>query len=163
MLYFLGCDFSEADLNGIRFIDCAFTTCNLSNADLTLTSFHEAEFKECKMLGLHFEKCNQLGLSLRFENCQLNHASFYRVKLSRIRFSNCMLQEVDFTESDLNGAQLERCDLLNAIFENTLLEKADLTTAFNYTIDPESNYLRGAKFSLPSVAGLLNKYDIEIS
>ena len=31
-----------------------------------------------------------------------------------------------------------------------------------FSFDPEANYIRGAKFARPSVAGLLNKYDIEI-
>lgn len=159
---FSSCDLSNADLSDFRFIDCSFTACNLSNAVLTKASFQEADFKECKMLGLPFDTCNPLGLTLSFENCQLNHASFFRVKLGRIRFINCALQEVDFTEANLNGAHFDQCDLLNSIFENTLLEKADFTTAFNYTFDPENNYLRGAKFSMPSVTGLLNKYDIDI-
>jgi hypothetical protein len=50
-----------------------------------------------------------------------------------------------------------------SIFENTLLEKADLRTAFNYSIDPEMNRVKKAKFSIAGVTGLLDKYDIEIS
>jgi uncharacterized protein YjbI with pentapeptide repeats len=84
------------------------------------------------------------------------------VKLGSIHFLNCKLEEADFTKADLNGALFDQCELLNASFDNTLLEKADFTTAYNYSIDPENNYLRGAKFSLPSVTGLLNKYDIDI-
>ena len=42
------------------------------------------------------------------------------------------------------------------------LEKADFRTAFNYSIDPENNRMKKAKFSPPEVVGLLNKYDIEI-
>ena len=159
---FSSCDLSNADLTEFRFIDCSFTACNLSNAELTKASFQEVDFKDCKMLGLNFEKCLQLGMALSFDNCQLNHSTFYQVRLSRTRFINCAMQEVDFTQSDLNGAKFEQCDLSNAIFDNTLIEKADFTSAFNYTIDPENNYLRGAKFSLPSVTGLLNKYDIDI-
>ena len=69
---------------------------------------------------------------------------------------------MDFAEANLNGARFEECDLLNAIFDNTLLEKADFSTAINYSIDPDNNYLRGAIFSLPSVTGLLDKYNIQI-
>jgi fluoroquinolone resistance protein len=42
------------------------------------------------------------------------------------------------------------------------LEKADLRTAYNYSIDPSINKIKKAKFSLPGVVGLLSKYDIEI-
>jgi hypothetical protein len=52
--------------------------------------------------------------------------------------------------------------LADAKFENTILQKADLRSAFNYAIDPEINKIKKAKFSLPEVTGLLKKYDIEI-
>ena len=72
------------------------------------------------------------------------------------------MHEVDFTECDLTATVFDNCDLLNAKFENTLLQKTDLRSAFNYTINPESNKIKKARFSLSGVAGLLDKYDIEI-
>ena len=54
------------------------------------------------------------------------------------------------------------CDFSGAVFENTILEKADLRTAINYSIDPEINRLKKAKFSMPGLIGLLDKYDIEL-
>ena len=56
----------------------------------------------------------------------------------------------------------ENCDLEHAMFDRTILENADLRTSFNYSIDPENNRIRRAKFSITAVAGLLEKYDIEI-
>jgi len=52
--------------------------------------------------------------------------------------------------------------LAGAIFENTILEKADFRTSLNYSIDPENNRIRKAKFSILEISGLLDKYDIEI-
>jgi len=51
---------------------------------------------------------------------------------------------------------------MRAAFENTILEKADFRTSFNYSIDPEKNRIRKARFSLAGISGLLDKYDIEI-
>lgn len=51
---------------------------------------------------------------------------------------------------------------MNSVFSRTILKEADFLTASNYIIDPELNNIRKAKFSLSSVAGLLNKYDIKI-
>ena len=51
---------------------------------------------------------------------------------------------------------------MGAAFENTILEKADFRTSFNYSIDPGKNRIKKAKFSLAGIAGLLEKYDIEI-
>jgi uncharacterized protein YjbI with pentapeptide repeats len=76
---------------------------------------------------------------------------------------SCSLKQVDFAETDLSAAVFKNCDLTDAVFMQTILEKADFRTAKNYAFDPEQNKIKKAKFSLPDVAGLLNKYNIEIS
>jgi uncharacterized protein YjbI with pentapeptide repeats len=160
--HFTGCDFAHANLGGLKFLDCKFTGCNLSLATLTKTVFQGVQFKDCKMLGLRFETCNPFGLSFGFENCSLNHSSFYRLKAKQTVFKNCPLQETDFTEADLTGVVFDHCDLDRATFAGTVLEKADFRTAYHYTLDPEANRIRKAKFALPHAVGLLRKYDIQI-
>ncbi len=159
---FRSCNFSGGDLSRSRFIDCEFIDCNLSNATVSGTSFQEVVFQNCKMLGLAFEKCNDFGFAVRFERCQLDHASFYQMKLRRTSFDNCQLQEVDFTETELTESTVRHCDLRNAIFEQSNLEKADFRDSVNYSIDPEINRVKGAKFSIPDVIGLLDKYQLDI-
>ncbi len=159
---FAGCDFSNTDLSGFKFLACKFTGCNLSLVTLGKTVFQSVQFKESKMLGLRFEACNPFGLSFGFENCGLNHSSFYRLKARQTIFKNCQLQETDFTEADLTGAVFDHCDLARATFARTVLEKADFRTAYHYALDPEANRIRKARFALPQVVGLLSKYDIQI-
>ena len=159
---FRDCNFSGSDISEIRFMDCSFAGCDLSNVNVLKTAFNETVFKDSKLLGFHFRNCNKIGLTIRFENCQLDHSSFYQVKLNHTVFLNCSLREVDFTESDLRNTILDQCDLLGATFEHTNLERANLSTSINYSIDPENNPVRGAKFSLPSVVGLLHKYQIDV-
>ena len=79
-----------------------------------------------------------------------------------MRFKNSSLHEVDFTDADLSDAVFDNCDLSRAVFENTNLEKADFRSAYNYSIDPERNRVKKAKFSLQGAVGLLDKYDIHI-
>jgi uncharacterized protein YjbI with pentapeptide repeats len=114
------------------------------------------------MLGLNFDRCNEFGLAISFENCTLNHASFYQTKIKATLFKNCQLQEVDFTECDLSYAVFEHCECSKAIFENTVLEHADLRSAQHYSIDPEKNKIKKARFSVFGLAGLLEKYGIEV-
>jgi uncharacterized protein YjbI with pentapeptide repeats len=78
-------------------------------------------------------------------------------------FEQCQLQEVDFTEADLREAKFTECDLSQSIFDNTILEKADFRKATNYTIDPNKNKIKKAKFSLPGAVGLLLSFDISVS
>ena len=77
-------------------------------------------------------------------------------------FTNCNLQEADFTDADLSGSIFDNCDLQRTVFYNTNLEKADFTTSYNYSFDPERNRIKKARFSRPGVTGLLDKYNIEI-
>jgi uncharacterized protein YjbI with pentapeptide repeats len=114
------------------------------------------------MLGLQFGYCNKFGLSFRFENCSLNHSSFYQTSIKKTVFKNSKLQEVDFSDCDLTISLFDNCDLAGATFMNTNIEKTDFRTSINYTINPEINRIKKAKFSLQGVIGLLAKYDIEI-
>lgn len=82
--------------------------------------------------------------------------------LQKTRFENNSFQDVDFSEAVINGAILDNCDLLNAVFDRTNLEKCDLSTAYNYSINPENKNIKKAKFSLNGLPGLLNNYDIVI-
>lgn len=160
---FTNCDFSNADLAGRVFINCEFENCNLSMAILIDTTLQDIAFKNCKMLGLHFENCNRFGLSVKFDGCNLHHASFFKTKLKKTIFQNSKLLEVDFTEGDFSGSVFENCDLMGSLFENTMLEKADFSTSFNYSIDPEKNRIKKARFSLTGLPGLLEKYEIDIA
>ena len=160
---FINCDLSNANLSQRVFLDCEFNTCNLSSANLVKTAFKNVKFINCKLLGLHFENCDDFLFEVDFDNCLLNLSSFYKLKLKKTRFKNSNLSEVDFIEADLTSADFDNCDLAGAKFEKTILEKADLRTSHNYSIDPEINKIKKAKFSIHGIAGLLDKYDIEIN
>jgi fluoroquinolone resistance protein len=159
---FINCNFTENNLSEFKFIKCIFRDSNLSMCRLNKTVFMDVEFKDCKMLGLRFDTSNEFGLSFLFDGCLLNHSSFYKMKIKKTVFKNTQLLETDFTETDLTGAIFDNCNLTSATFEHTLLEKADFRTSYNYSIDPEINRIKRAKFSILGVAGLLEKYNIEI-
>lgn len=159
---FTACSFLHADLSGVIFSGCRFEDCDLSLATLKNTALREIRFKNCKLLGLRFDDCNNFSLALDFETCTLNLSSFYQVKLKNTRFKDCKLVEVDFVETDLSNAVFSECDLSGATFERTLLEGADFRTAFHFSIDPEINRIGKARFSTQNIAGLLHKYNIAI-
>lgn len=159
---FSSCDFSDCKLSDFKFIDCEFKNSNLSLALLSKTALQDVKFNHCKMLGLRIDTCLDFGLSFSFDNCQLNHSSFYGTNIKKTNFLNSQLKEVDFTTCDLTCAIFDNCELNGTVFENTILEKADFRTSYNYSINPELNRIKKAKFSILGVAGLLDKYDIVI-
>lgn len=48
-------------------------------------------------------------------------------------------------------------------FESQTFEKIDFRTSYSYSIDPQKNRIKKAKFSVQEIKGLLQQYDIEIS
>jgi uncharacterized protein YjbI with pentapeptide repeats len=159
---FLYCDFSSSFLTGVNFINCNFKHCNLSLAKLNQASFRNVSFDNCKLLGLHFEYCNDFLFEVYFENCLLNLSSFYKLKMKKTKFIQCEMQEVDFSNTDLSLSVFDTCNLMGSTFDNTNLEKADLRGAQYFSIDPELNKIKKAKVNTASLAGFLHKYDLEI-
>lgn len=159
---FVNCNFSGTDLSGINFTECEFNGCNLSLTKTIQTAIRNITFKDCKLMGIHFARCNEFLFAANFENCILDHSSFYKRNLKNTKFINCILKEVDFTECNLSNSIFDHCDLLNTTFDNTILEKADLISSYNYAINPETNRIKKAKFSIAGAIGLLRQYDIEI-
>lgn len=160
---FVNCNFSGTDLSSTRFSDCSFSDCNLGNVKLGGTTLNNITFKGCKVLGWHFGDCERVLFSVKFENCILNYSSFFKVPLKATTFKDCQIHEADFTEADLTLATFNNCDLTKTLFDRSILEKADFRSAYNYSINPENNKMKKAKFSLHGLAGLLDKYGIEVS
>lgn len=164
---FDGCHFkkinlSQWDLSKTVFIDCLFTDCNLCGARIVKTAFKGIKFRNCKMTGLHFDQADPFLFEVDFEDCQLELSSFYKCQLKKTRFARTLLKEVDFTDANLGEAVFDHADLSLATFDNTFLEKADLRTALNYTIDPQKNKIRKIKCSYPGVLGFMDHLDITI-
>jgi fluoroquinolone resistance protein len=155
-------DFSNAVLASTKFVDCTFSNCNLTMAKLNHCLLNNAVFRSCKLLGVNFSDCEDLPFVVHFDSCVLDYCSFAGKKMSRATFSNSSMKNVDFAGSDLTKAVFSNTDLTNAVFRRTVLKEADFVTAANYSIDPEVNTMRKAKFSLQGVPGLLTKYDITI-
>lgn len=159
---FINCNLEGTVLSGSRLINCSFQECNLSNAKIEETSFQHVSFNNCKMIGMAFEDSSEFGFNIQIDHSQLEHASFYRVKFNKSIITNSQLHFTDFTEANLDSSIITNCDLNGATFYQTNLQKVDLRNSENYEIDPESNRIKGAKFSLPEVTGLLSKYQIII-
>lgn len=160
---FIDCNFSNLKLSDYKFIECEFIQSNLSNADVNKTSLQDVHFKSCKMMGLFFERLNPFALSLGFDDCNLSHASFYKLKLKNTVFRDCLLEDVDFIETDLSSVLFDRCDFRRATFGYTNLDSTDFSTSQNYSLDPEKCTIKKTKFSKDGLSGLLHKYDIIVN
>ena len=159
---FVNCDFSSADLGGLRFSNCLFERCNLASARLAGTALQNVAFAECKLLGLQFTACRDMLFGVHFDQCQLRYASFAGRAMPGTRFAQCGLEEADFADADLTGAAFADCALAGAVFQNTRLAGADFTTATGFVIDPETNPLLGARFTLAGLPGVVAKFGLVV-
>lgn len=156
------CQWEQQDLSAYKFTECIFINCNLSLCDLQNTQFQDVKFIGCKMLGLSFQKLSNFSMDLSFDNCLLDHSLFTGRNWKKTNFNNCSLKEVDFQESDLTEVSFNQCNLDRALFYHSNLHKADFRTAQNFQIQPENNKMKGAKFSIEGLLGLLAHYQIKV-
>lgn len=159
---FIKCESIGRKLGNSVFDECRFTACNFANATVDKTSFRSAVFVGCKLTGVDFSLCNELLLSVSFEDCVLDYATFSRLSLKNTMFRNCSMIRTYFEATDLSGAVFDRCTLTNAVFLDSKLTKTDFTSATDFMIDPDRNKMKNAKFSLIGAIGLLTKYGIVI-
>ncbi|HEX8330803.1 MAG TPA: pentapeptide repeat-containing protein [Hymenobacter sp.] len=159
---FVNCDFTGADFSHLRFTDCLFERCNLSAVKLAGTALQNVAFAECKLLGLQFTACRDMLFGVHFDQCPMRYVSFAGRTMPGTRFVGCQLDEADFADADLSGAAFESCSLAGAVFQNTKLVGADFTTATGFTIDPVSNALLNARFTLHGLLGVVAKFGLVV-
>jgi fluoroquinolone resistance protein len=150
-----GCDLRHANWQRISFTECTFIRCDLSLCSLDRAAFKQVRFAGCKLMGTRFDQLHAFLLELDFERCVLDLASFHGLVLKGTRFEDCRAREADFSGADLSGSSFRVTDLAGAVFDGTNLEGADLSSAVNYTIHPDRNRLKKARFSESGLAGLL--------
>ncbi|HET6446679.1 MAG TPA: pentapeptide repeat-containing protein [candidate division Zixibacteria bacterium] len=163
---FVDCSFTESVFHDCRFAGCSFINSDLSLIKVPLCAFSRVQFESSRLIGIDWTQADwratSLGEPVRFTRCTINHSTFIGVNLSKILIRDTSAQNVDFREADLSGADLSGTDLSDSLFSNTNLSGADLTSAKNYTISPETNKLKGTKFSLPEAMALLFNMDIDL-
>jgi uncharacterized protein YjbI with pentapeptide repeats len=156
------CDFSESIFYHTKFCSCTFINCKLSNPKLDGCRFQDVVFIECKIVGADFFKCEKTFFSTSFKNCFLHYCNFSDLNMKHASFNQSQLRENHFTNTLLNSADFTGANLAGSIFHNCDLSKADFSSAINYDINPQTNKIKKAKFTLPEAARLLQSFDIII-
>jgi uncharacterized protein YjbI with pentapeptide repeats len=159
---FKNCNFSNSDFLNVELIDCEFENCNMTMVKLTNAGLKNVKFAGCKLIGTDFSVCKDFMLSVNFHRCNLQYSFYFKKKMKNTQFIDCILKEANFTETDLTKSIFKNCDLANTIFDQTNLSNADFSTSYNFSIDPEINKMKKAKFSQQRLSGLLDKYDLII-
>jgi len=160
---FADCIFDRCAFSTTQFLRCSFTGCSFRTSDLSLARFTssrfvDASFSESKLIGIDWPSVTHvraLPLTIGFDSCVVSHSSFAGLNLRRLRLERCVAERVDFGGADLTDAVLRETDFSAATFDDTTLTGADFRGAHGYVIDPRTNRVARAKFSMPDAVGLL--------
>lgn len=159
---FQSCNFTESAFWNAEFCSCIFNCCNLTLVKMEGCRLQDVRFEECKIVGAEFFKCQKIFFTPQFIKCLLQHCNFSDLNLKEAIFSGSKLQGCYFTNTSLIGANFVDADLTGTLFHNSNLSKADFSSSVNYDIDPRTNQIKKAKFSLPEAVGLLRAFEINI-
>ena len=159
---FRACRFVRASILDSVFSSCRFERCDFSNADISGSSFDRVTFVESKAVGVNWELAIGLTLHVSFDRCDLRYASFRRLSLQDTDFIECRLRDSDFSDADLRRANFRGSDLSGAQFLRSRLQHADLTEAHGYWVDPRTNEIAHAQFSLAGAIMLAQLFEIDV-
>ena len=157
------CNFSKSLFRNAAVTSCSFVGCNLSLGILDVCHMQDIHFLDCKIVGVEFFKCCRVFFSVTFKNCLLQYCNFSELNMKSTSFSGSKIKECYFTNTCLNSANFNGTELSGTSFHNCDLCRADFSGATQYSVDPCTNKIKKAKFSLPEVIGLLQGFDIIIS
>ena len=159
---FEACDLSDASLSDTRFVDCRFVNCNLSNVRLGGTALVGVAFESCKLIGVDFSSVLRMTFDVSFNDSDLSWCVFAdrpwrKAKIRNSRLRECEFEACDLADADLSGSAFPGCR-----FTRCTLHRADFRFAADYTLDPRDNHVKGARFAMPEVVGLLAGFGINI-
>lgn len=155
-------DFTDCTFQTVTFVDCNFFDCNFKDTKINYVSLRGVWFTKCNFTNVNFAMTDQVIFEFHFKDCLLDYAKFYALKMKKMQFINCSMIAVDFMASDLTEVLFDNCNLRRAVFIDTIANKADFSTSYDYTFDPEKNKIKKAIFSADGLKGLLEKYDIVV-
>jgi uncharacterized protein YjbI with pentapeptide repeats len=158
---FNGCKFQQIQWQSCLFEDCEFINCDLSLNSFVSVGLRDTKFKECKLLGINWSDLSKPVLT-EFDSCIMDQCIFEHLDLRNTSFSNSRLQSAELHQCNLTKTNFSGCNLSHCVFENCDLSHAWFENATNYTINPQTNVLKKAKFSYPEVLSFLHPFDIEI-
>jgi len=160
---FTNCDFTGSDFSFSLLSDCVFKDSNFSLIKLAETKIHNAHFIACKVLGVDFTQVSKLIFKIGFRESQITKCTFALLDMNESEFIDCTIYQSDFYQSKLKKSNFSDSDLKDTIFENTDLTETDFCNAKNYSINPMTNKVKNAEFTMPDAICLLDALEVKIN
>jgi uncharacterized protein YjbI with pentapeptide repeats len=98
-----------------------------------------------------------------FTDTTFEKKDFREALLEKGEYENCKYAKCILSSTDLSSILFIDCAFMDSDLSLVNLAKTCFRDAVNYSIDPEKNKIKKARFSSAGIAGLLDKYDIDIA
>lgn len=172
---FVGHDFRDDDLVGLRtervvFDDCDFSGVNLAesahlgsafrNCRFNRSSLWHSTFRNCSLMGSVFTECRLRPIV--FDEVDFTLAVLAGADLRGANLAGCRLREAGLVETDLRKAVLRGADLTGARVRGARLDSADLRGA---RVDPDLwtlASLREARIDLPQALAFAAAHGLDV-
>lgn len=158
---FKRCTFNESSFEFCKFIECSFENCDLSLMNVKGSIFNDVNISNSKAIGINWVLCGK-PFDVNFNNSNISMSSFYGLDLRHTKIISCKAHDMDFGKTNLEKVNFKDTDLTGSMFGDTNLKDTDLSQALNYMIDPNHNYIKGTKVSLPQAVSFLKFFDLKI-
>ena len=162
---FMGARFINGTLDNCVFSDCRFLNCNINSVKPKETYISFCQFFDCQLIGVLWDELQAGNLSFpiqKLERCFLKYNHFNKMNFKRFDFGKSKIIESDFNACNIAEGDLSHCDLTNTRFVGCDLRRCDFRHSLGYSIELNSNKLRGAEFSYPEAMNLLRDLNIII-
>lgn len=100
---------------------------------------------------------------MEYNTCRMDLSNFFNVDLTQSHFIECSLVEADLCGANLKGVTMTSCKLAGALFDQTNLEKADLSGSTDLLINPSANKITGMRIDPDQLSRLLAGYQLKIN
>ncbi|MCK5780593.1 MAG: pentapeptide repeat-containing protein [Psychrilyobacter sp.] len=159
---FTNVNFQGESFSGVTLEMCRFKSCQFNEVKFEDTKIVEVLFEDCDITSVDFSKINKFVVDFEFKGSYLKYCNLSKLNLSKFKFCDSIIKEVIFYDTNLKEVDFSACDLMGTSFELCNLEKSNFLGAKRYRINPMTNKLKGAKFNIPEVTGLLQELGIKI-
>jgi uncharacterized protein YjbI with pentapeptide repeats len=117
----------QAQLPRVTARDMVAKQCDFSSTTLVDGAFNRAEFINCRMTGVDFNKASVHDVL--FRGCKLDMANFRFADVRRVQFVDCTFIESDFLGATLHDVRFESCTLEKVVFDQAKCKQVDLRTS----------------------------------
>lgn len=163
---FINCMFDHCDCMNTQFLECVFEKSKLVQVGFVHSQMRNCNFKQCECIGISFGNVVPNGsVDTIFQECSksyFKYCIFQGMKLTKFQAITNTFEQCSFHYCDMKSANFSGCQLMNSDFQQSNLQKANFKDSYGYIIDPKTNQLKGAMFSIPEVLHLLDGLEIKI-